>query len=209
MKWTDSLCAIYCISLPESKDRRKLFLEEARKHAIPVSIWPAIKNENNPALGLRNTFIEIFQNSVDNNFDHILVFEDDAVFVHDNPNEVMNRAIAELAKDYDMLYLGLNAFGGFSEQYSPTLLKVKAGCTTHAVIYSKQFIKDVLETDIKVPIDMHFAEFHKRGRTYATFPLLCGQRSGYSCIERREVDYSKLIQEKYAEKVQAINKEKI
>jgi hypothetical protein len=202
MKWTDFFSAIYCINLPESKERREAVWAEFKKFDIPASIWPAIKKDN-PAEGLRDTFIEIFKSSVANNFDNALVFEDDVKFV-ELPDWVMNGVIDQLPKDYDMVYMGLNPFGGFNRVYSENLLEVKAACTTHACVYSKRFMQDVLETNIKAPIDMHFAEFHRRGKSYATYPLLCVQRAGFSYIEGKEVDYSKFIQERYAEKIKEI-----
>lgn len=203
MQWTDFLDAIYCISLPESKERRQLFRDEMKKYDIPFSIWPAIKKDNG-AKGLRATFIDIFTIAVQNDFNNVLIFEDDAIVVCPDINEVMNKVINQLPKWYDMVYLGINAFGGFHYFHSENLLKVKAGCTTHAVMYSKKFMEKVLAEPIKAPIDMHFTEFHKDGRAFATYPLLYSQRTGFSYIENKDVNYSKLIQERFEEKVKQL-----
>lgn len=207
MNWTDAIDRIYCISLPKSHERRKTFLKEMAKYDIPVSIWPGIYNKDG-AFGLYETYRQIFQNSVDNDFDSILVFEDDAVILEPQINEIMNRIIDQLPDDWELIYLGCNPFGGFSCFVSENLLQLNSGAyTTHAVMYSKKGMEHILKWMDKTlsTIDGVIANLVQPDMNcYATFPLLCAQSEGYSYIQQRNVDYTSLIQERYEEKLKLI-----
>jgi hypothetical protein len=125
----------------------------------------------------------------------MLVLEDDAVIVRDLG--IFERAVADLPGDYDMLMLGANIKGG-AEKYGENLARVGGAWTTHAVLYSADFIKElmpILEI-LTVPVDEYFrTEVHPRGRSYVVRPMVCYQRASFSDIEGLYNDYTDLFEE--------------
>ena len=107
MSWTDFFTKIFVINLPERTDRLLDIAEQLYKWNIPYELVNAVKHENG-AEGLRITVEGIFREAVKQEWESILIFEDDAIFVDSggNPNEVMEKVVKQLPKTWDILYLG-------------------------------------------------------------------------------------------------------
>lgn len=208
MNWTDFLSSIYIINLPKRAQRRMESVKQMEQYGLPYSVWPATEMPNG-ADGLRATVLDIFKLALKNDFNHVLLLEDDFLIVREDINKIMPRVIDQLPKDYDMLYMGVNAFGGFPDGLlSENILRVSDGYATHAVIYSNAGMKravSFIESYCTLPIDVVYAKFiQPQGKCYATFPLLCSQRSGFSDIEARDVNYFNIIEKRYAEKIKVV-----
>jgi len=192
---------IYIISLPHRTDRRISASDQIRKYDIPATFWLATKNDNG-AEGLYQTMMEIFEVSVKNNWQKIMILEDDFIFLTD-PLPGLTRSMSEFPDSFDMLYLGCNIpHPIYAEQYSNYLIRVRRALSTHAVIYSNKAMKKILELDKQLPIDLMLAHtIHKQGESFCTYPLLCVQSPGYSDIEHRTTDYKSFIEERYSKAV--------
>lgn len=156
----------------------------------------------NGADGIRATMISLF-NSVLNYTKHerILVFEDDIRFLPVlgmSIKEVVNCAISEIPKDFDLMFLGGNVYKPMVYQ-SPFLFKLTGAVANHAVVYTRHIMEQLVTlyklggiTDLL--IDRNIIP---RGKSYIVNPLLCTQYPDYSDIEKRTVNYDNLLVGRY------------
>jgi GR25 family glycosyltransferase involved in LPS biosynthesis len=203
MSWTDFFTKIFVINLPERTDRLLDIAEQLYKWNIPYELVNAVKHENG-AEGLRITVEGIFREAVKQEWESILIFEDDAIFVDSggNPNEVMEKVVKQLPKTWDILYLGAQCTTGFKMRVSPNLLLVENAYATHAWALSLHGIKEVLMSVLEAPIDNCVVKkIQPQGNTYITYPLLCSQRAGMSNIGNTYIDWSPFIEQRYYQKL--------
>ena len=130
---------IYVINLEKNKDRLKKFMKCAKKANVNVKRFDAVngkelskndpyvikyfgKNSNlNPGqIGCALSHIKIWEDAIKNNYNNIIVFEDDAIIPKDFWYR-FNKAYYELPKNWEMLLLGGVKLGG--KIYSNNLLK--------------------------------------------------------------------------------------
>lgn len=203
MSWTDFFTKIFVINLPERTDRLLDIAEQLYKWNIPYELVNAVRHENG-AEGLRITVEGIFREAVKQEWESILIFEDDAIFVDSggNPNEVMEKVVKQLPKTWDILYLGAQCTTGFKMRVSSNLLLVENAYATHAWALSLHGIKEVLMSVLEAPIDNCVVKkIQPQGNTYITYPLLCSQRAGMSNIGNTYIDWSPFIEQRYYQKL--------
>lgn len=200
MSWTNFFDEIYCINLPKRTDRLLEFTEEAEKYNIQFKLIDGIEHPQG-AEGLRLTVEGIFKNAIEKNYEHILIFEDDCLFVND-PNSVMNEVIKQLPQDYHILYLGAQPTNGFHYRHSANLLQLDGAYATHAWALSVQGIKEILSQPFYAPIDNCIvAGIQKLQKCYITYPLLATQRAGVSNIGGEYIEWDVFITPRYNQKL--------
>lgn len=215
--WQNHFDKILLINLPERQDRFHETVAELSKHNIKNYDWVvAIKDEENGARGLYKTLKSILELAEGNGWNDILILEDDIQIVQDNFNDYMNAAIQELKYlDWDLFYLGGNVFKPLCRvPKCDFLLRAEGVMSTHAVCYSKQGWKLMLEEMRRIekagviapePIDLILDRvIVPRGKTYIANPLLAVQRPGWSDVENRDTDYKSLIQDRYEKRLKEI-----
>lgn len=215
--WTKEFSKILLINLPERPERLHLAEKEFQKALLPTPfLVPAILDVENGARGLYKTLKALLERAEVEDWNNILIFEDDCVFEHENFNDFMNAAIQELKYlDWDLFYLGGNVFKSLTRVPKCNyILRTDGTCSTHALCYSKQGWKVMLEemrriekvgVDQPEPIDMVLVRVvQSRGKSFIANPLLCTQRPGWSDVEKRETDYKNLIQERYEQRLKEI-----
>ena len=88
--FSDIKHAVY-INLDSRRDRRELFekpFEELRERYpqdfafAPVARFSAIRDDKNGAIGCTKSHIECLRIAKNNGWDHVLIFEDDALLIH-------------------------------------------------------------------------------------------------------------------------------
>ena len=123
--------------------------------------------------------------------DSIFIFEDDSVFV-DNFHEKLEKSLAFLPDDWDMLYLGANLVDTYEvNQYWH---KSRRCCSTHAYAVKKKALPVLLESakNYDGHIDMAHSLVHPQLNVYIARPTLVYQGPSYSDIQGESVDYSHL-----------------
>lgn len=113
---------VYCLNLPECKDRAEMTIARAQKFGLSFSFFPAISgklfsdihaghfsvressisNPNYMACALSH--LSIYKHALANNYSRILVIEDDLLF-NRNMNELFLESIQEVPDDWKLLYL--------------------------------------------------------------------------------------------------------
>jgi len=217
----DYFSKIYCINMDSRPDRYELALKEFEKLNIDVERVSGVdgKKHFKPGLG-RNaglyglflTHKEILKDAISNNYDSIIILEDDVTFI-DNFYDKFNKKISELPSDWDLFYIGGNNIfkkGNFSlvtgdKKFIPTLdnyktLDYEMAKTTwtqcaHALAINSKFYDKLLNNIINnslTPIDMIYTYLQNGNcNAYTFLPGLALQRPSFSDIENTFVDYEK------------------
>ena len=201
--WTNFFDRIFVINLAKRTDRLLQIAEELERYNVPFELVTAIEQENG-AEGLRMTMEGIFTKAITKRWESILVFEDDAYFVEgvEYTNEVLNNAMDQLPKDWDMILLGGQPVMGFKSMISPNLLSLSDCYATHSVGYSLNCMKRIMALGMESPIDNWLVKhIQPENKTYITYPILASQREGFSDIGKTNIDWNPFIINKYNQKL--------
>lgn len=200
MNWTNYFDRILVVNLRKREDRLLHITAELEKYNIPFELITAIENDNG-AIGLRDTMLNIFNESIERKEKAILVFEDDAMFLED-PNATMNAVVEQLPYLWDMVFLGCQPTTGFKYRHSANLLQLDGAFSTHAVMYSLQGMKEIVAQGLDAPIDnCYVLKVEKLQRCYVTYPFLATQREGFSDIGKNIVNWRPFLEQKYTQKL--------
>lgn len=167
-------------------------------------IYAATKNEIG-ALGLLETMYSLLSECLTAGLNNVLICEDDLVFIKPHPNEIIEKCLEQLPDNYDCLFLGCNLWQTIVYKYSPNLIQLYDSYATQSVLYSKsamiKIVKAIEEMKGIVPLDILIKEkIMPDGNTYCAFPNLTSQINSYSDIERKYIDYSKILEERFEER---------
>lgn len=208
--WHNIFDKILLINLPERTDRLQQATEELNKHKIPFEIIEAIKKPNG-AEGLFDTMFHVFNLAEVNEWNNILIFEDDVQIIGDI-NAVMNNVMYQMPYWWDLIYLGANVNAPLMKVPNcDHMLRCNSLLSTHALGYSKACRKEILEEMRKgirrvkyavEPIDQLLERvIQVHGRSYVTNPLLAVQRPSYSDILKMDIDWAPRIQDTFCKRI--------
>lgn len=113
---------VYCLSLPECKERQEMTIARAQRFGLSFTFYPAISgklfkdihaghsekrtttitNPNYMACALSH--LSIYRHALSNGYSRILVIEDDLLF-NKNMDAIFSNAIKEVPEDWKLLYL--------------------------------------------------------------------------------------------------------
>jgi glycosyl transferase family 25 len=217
---------VFIINLEHRIDRREKILKELEKVGIEnYEFFKAIKpnvnmvkewNRNflNPipewfkktggdetkyrigSLGCMLSHYEILKICLQNNYENVLILEDDTEFV--TPSGIKFEQILNMVKNqtknikFGLFYLAGNHLGSKIESVSQNVNKVTGTLTTGSYIINKSIIKFILDNikGFEREIDVFYAQIiQKRFPCYCLHPHLTKQGDGYSDIVQRNVSY--------------------
>lgn len=188
----------HVINLDHRKDKWRASMQELSPH-FNLERVSAIQHEWG-WLGLAKTFKQIFTEATGD----VLIFEDDATYRGWATN--LEEAIKDLPADWDMLMLGANIKDIRLDRVSKRLVRTYGAWTTHAILYSYRFAKEMAEVDLDIPIDEYFrTKVHQRGNSYICVPFLSFQRPSESDIEGGYKNYTSLFEESEARALHFVN----
>lgn len=203
MSWYDNI-SIVVLNLPHREDRLLAFTEQAEKLNFPFLRVESIHDTASGARGLRDTMSQLFNEEILKETKHLLVFEDDADAVEDEPafTKTMEGVMNQLPGGYHMIFLGGQLTHRISSFHSENLFQAKMIFSTHSVLYSLDGMKAVVASNLDYPIDNHLVKtVQEYGRCYCVYPLLFGQKPGQSDIYNNFIDWSPFIQARYQQKI--------
>lgn len=204
--WTSFFDKIYVINLAKRTDRMQQATEQLKKYGIPFERFEAIEHPNG-AEGLRLTMVGIFNEAIRENWQHLLIFEDDVDVIEPTFNEVMEEITKDVPPNFDMILLGGQLCKIPEAWYGNHLLRAKSMFATHAVMYSLKGIKKAIGMGISSPVDNFFVSYvQEAGDSYMTFPLLCSQIISHSDIYTAEEfqNWKPHIEGKYWNRIEAM-----
>lgn len=200
---------IYCINLDRRTDRWEHFLNQSKNFGLNdfERISAIDGGKLNPSdfssplnqgeLGLLLTTIKIFEDSIQNKYEKILILEDDCVF--ENELNKIDLFFRSLPSDWDMIYFGgnHNVHGGYPEPIviNDYVKKVSYTYSSHMIgfnikIYEK--IMSLLKTN-QFPVDVVYSRLQKENKCYTFYPRLSTQLVDFSDIQNKVTNYNWLI----------------
>lgn len=195
----------YCINLDSRKDRWSFAELEFPKIHTTVQRFSGMQLEDEPSfVGCGLSHFSLLQYAW-TEAKNLLVFEDDVMFINDYENIIPN-ALNDLPEDWDMIFFGGNICDKIYQK-TPFLGKLSHIQSTHAYGINKIFIHDVLSryNDVySTPMDLIYSSLVKANNFYITIPMVAVQRSGYSDIERKVVDYSSWMEKRFYDQLELL-----
>jgi len=203
IKTTEDIKNILYINLEYRLDRKAHIENELGKMQWKGERFNAIKL-NSGALGCSISQIKCLEKALQNNWDHVLICEDDLTFLDPNllTKQINGFLKSQLDNTWDVILLAGNNFPP-SEYVNEYCIKVGNCQTACGYIVNKHYIKKLLENFkegcnllCKFPdqhflyaIDMYWKSLQLKDNWYLITPLTVVQAPGYSDIEKRQVNY--------------------
>ena len=197
---------IYCINLNRREDRWNETLEELKKWGLSdsVSRYSAIDGNtlnndtviNNGELGILTTHINIITEAKENNYNNILILEDDIEFTKEIEN--IDEYMSLVPSDWDMLYFGGNHnkhIGKEINLLNEKIIKLNETYGIHCVVINNTVYDLILNliTKRNKPIDVYYADIQKSYNCYGFNPSIALQRESFSDIQNKNVNYKWLF----------------
>jgi hypothetical protein len=204
MSWdTTFIDRVFLVNLKKREDRFKEFFEMALEHNIVFERWEAIEYPNEGARGLRDTMQRLFVECLSRGYKNVMVFEDDALILRPDFNDIMDSVVRQIPANYDIVYGGSQPTIGFPEGFhSHNLLKLYKGFATHHCIYSESVMKYLAGTTWGYPIDNWLVDhIQTAGNCYQIYPFLTTQRAGFSDIGGQTWTWRPFLEIRFDQKI--------
>jgi GR25 family glycosyltransferase involved in LPS biosynthesis len=214
---------IYVINLPYRTDRKEQILNELKKvDASNVEIFSAIrpqeklilhwnKNYLNPlpnwyngnpttyrigALGCLLSHVTIMKKALKNNYENILILEDDTCFINNN-NITIDKIVERYSKfldktEYGIFYLAGNTAANCLKHIVKEVYLTNGTLTTGSYIINKKTMQYIVNNiqGYEKEIDKYYLEvIQKNFPCFICLPNLTRQRASYSDIICKNTDY--------------------
>jgi len=210
---------IFCINLKTRPDRWQECLgifeqlniqnKVIKFEAVDLSRDTSIIEMHRGRCGCAQSHLDIIKDAKKNNYQNILIFEDDIKLHSDTETvfSVMSESINELPPDWEIFYPSANPPNHWESlaNYSKKLCQVKAAFTTHSIAINSNIFDLLLERfnsygDVNnfihkaVAVDNFYTESAcSRGKVFLSKKLLFTQRNNYSNIDLCDRDINNII----------------
>lgn len=195
MKIKDFISAGYYINLDYRTDRNKHMMSELKTHHLENDIkrFPAIKafektefiiNDSSKmlsaTLAASASHREIIKIAKQNDFENVLILEDDAKFYNTENYkgiDIIEKALDQLSiiENWEIFFLGSNLHDEVLNLHSPNLIKCDCCVSTQAYILNKKTYNRILEENEIRYMDVFLNNTFKE--KYITYPLSLIQKS--------------------------------
>lgn len=197
----------FYINLDCRPDRKMYVEDQLNKIGIKAQRCKAIKLENG-SIGCSLSHLNCLQFAFDNDWEHVLIVEDDITFLLPELFIKQFNNFLENNNDWDVLLLGGNVIPPYKE-VNKYCVKVEKCQTTTGYLVKKHYyqilidnIKVGLKNLIKNPelhslyaIDKFWFTLQQRDKWYLIIPLTVVQKPGYSDIEKKNTNYQALMKD--------------
>jgi glycosyl transferase family 25 len=205
MNFISDIQHAFYINLHTRPDRKQHVEEQLSKVGINAKRFNAIKLDNG-ALGCSMSHLKIIETAKLNNWDHVLIIEDDILFTQ--PENFVNQFNKFLSnhKDFDVVLIAGNNIPPF-EKIDDCCVKITRCQTTTGYLVQKHYydvliqnFKDGIIHLIREPdnhkiyaIDKHWFSLQQNDKWYLITPLTVTQREDYSNIEKKPTNYTRVM----------------
>ena len=205
IKYIKDLTNIFYINLESRLDRRLFFENQMKTVGFKAERFEAIKH-NIGAIGCSLSHLHLLKYARCNNLDHILIMEDDIMFL--NPKIFINNLNECLLNhsDFDVLLIAGNNMGDYT-RLDNYCVKISKCQTTTGYIVKKHYYDKLIKNyedginkllqNIKYrhnyTIDQYWNKLQLIDKWYLVTPLTVTQKPDYSDIEKRIINYNNLM----------------
>jgi glycosyl transferase family 25 len=204
----DDIKHAFYINLEHRVDRKEQVEEQLKTIGINAERFNAIKMENG-AIGCSMSHLKILQDALANKLDHVLIVEDDILFLKPEVFKPQINKFFELhGNNWDVVLLA----GNNMPPYKPiddTCIQVSRCQTTTGYLVNGHYIKVLMQnvklglTNLiskpsehsKFAIDKFWFVLQGASKWFLITPLTVVQREGYSDIEKRVISYDTIMQD--------------
>ena len=195
----------FYINLLSRPDRKNHVENQLLSIGINAERFNAIKMKNG-AIGCSMSHLKIIETAKKNNWDHVLIVEDDILFT--KPTMFIEQFNKFLKKhnDYDIVLIAGNNLPPY-KTIDDTCVKVTQCQTTTGYLVKNHYFdtliknyKEGLLNLMKDPInhrlfaiDKYWFNLQKKDKWYLITPLTVTQREDYSDIEKRPTNYTNVM----------------
>ena len=193
---------IFYINLASRPDRKVFFENQMKMVGLKAIRFNAIKNQIG-AIGCSLSHLYLLQHAKKNNLDHILIMEDDIMFL--NPQIFIQNINNFLSKhnNFDVLLIAGNNMGEYT-RIDENCVKITHCQTTTGYLVKKhyydklidnyktgiqKFIKNV-NLKLDYAIDQYWCKLQCIDNWYLLTPLTVSQKPDYSDIEKQKINYN-------------------
>jgi len=196
---------VFYINLESRVDRKQHVEEQLSKIGFSYTRFNAIKLKDG-AVGCSISHLKCLEMARRNNWDHIMIVEDDILFL--NPELFKNQLNKFLKnhKTFDVLLIAGNNMPPY-QKIDDSCVKVYRCQTTTGYIVQRHYY-DTLINNIRegvrklmnnpvlhhqYAIDKYWFKLQEKDNWYLITPLTVTQREDYSDIEKRHTNYTKVM----------------
>ncbi len=193
---------IFYINLESRPDRKTFFENQMRMLGLKATRFNAIQNSCG-AIGCSLSHLALLKYAKQQNLDHILIMEDDIMFL--NPTMFIHNLNNLLTKhkDFDVLLIAGNNMGEYTRLDEFCVKIQKCQTTTGYLVknhYYDKLIKNFeegvnsliknLSLMNKYAIDQYWVSLQLVDKWYLLTPLTVSQKPDYSDIEKKRINYN-------------------
>jgi glycosyl transferase family 25 len=212
----------YYINLETRVDRKEHVESQLKIMNIKADRFNAIKMDNG-AIGCSISHLKILENAYKNNYDHVLILEDDILFLKPDLFKANFKKFMETTKNnWDVLLFAGNNVGEY-DIVDDFCIKIKKCQTTTGYLVNGHYIK-VLMNNVRMgltqlihkplqhtlfAIDKFWFVLQENSKWFLITPLTVVQKEGYSDIEKKDINYSQImldLDKKFLKKIIPITK---
>jgi glycosyl transferase family 25 len=202
----DDIKHAYYINLEHRTDRKEHVTNQFEQLGLPVNRFNAIQMKNG-AIGCSMSHLKLLQSAVLNDFEHILIVEDDIKFLDPELFKTQfNKFIEVHGNNWDVILFAGNNVPPY-KKIDDTCIKVTRCQTTTGYLVNGHYIKTLMQnvkqglTNLlnrpddrkQFAIDVFWFNLQVKDRWFLITPLTVVQREDYSDIEERVVNYEKIM----------------
>lgn len=205
MKNIQDIKNIFYINLESRPDRKTKFEIEMKNVGLQATRFNAIKNKFG-AIGCSMSHLKLLKHAKENKLDHICILEDDITFLNNNVfiNSMNNFLSSNI--DFDVLLIAGNNMAPY-QRINEFCVKIKKCQTTTGYLvkqhYYDKLIENIEEGISKLSmnlnrlddfaIDQYWNKLQLVDNWYLLTPLTVTQRPDYSDIEKRIINYNRVM----------------
>lgn len=205
MNCIDDIKHSFYINLESRMDRKKMVEYELQKLGIEPNRFNAIKLANG-ALGCSMSHLKCLETAKKNNWEHILIVEDDIKFTNVPLFQKQLNAFLSKHTDWDVILIAGNNMPPY-QVIDDTCVKVSRCQTTTGYLVNShyydtlinnfkqgiQFLMREPEKHTIYAVDKYWFCLQEKDKWYLITPLTVVQEDGYSDIEKRMTNYKSIM----------------